>query len=260
MLRPFAMLLAAAAAAPAALAQRDDLIVMLRDPAGKAVLAANAHLACRPASRLTALGPVPPLARAASMPIGRTLVATSDARGYVRVPTDEAEGVLAGSGLVTHADGLGALIVDLQPGRTQRLLLEPMAGVTSARDGEEFTLFARALLPAGRTVVLPPMRGARVLLPAGAYEAWAHGERGWIWQRLHLVSGRMESLQFDGPAQQLRSSGNYVHPDGRPRSTCSAGAARRRCAPARWPRRSSRGPPTPCSARRCCRVPCRTCR
>lgn len=221
MARAQAVVLAALLAAPAS-AQGDALVVLLRDPSGAPVVGARGELACRAGSMLPALAGV---AAATPGSGGTMLVATSDARGELRfVPLGQPAALHAGSGLVTTDAGLGALLVDLLPGRAQRLSLQPLAAVTTATGTEPFVLHARAVLPAGRTVPLPAQRGTVVRLPAGSYEAWVHAADGWIWQRLDLVAGQRALLQFGGPAQRVRvRAGGRLWPAGRPEIDLLAG-------------------------------------
>lgn len=221
--RPFVATLLVALAWPThAAAQRpaEDYVLVVTGPDGQPVGDARADLFCHPTVELPALrelGVLPP-AVAAAVDAGQWHHGTSNGRGVLRLGTRGS--AAAGSraeGLVATADGLGAVVADLQPGPAQPVALQPMAAVTTGSGNEEFTLHARALLPNGQLVRLPPRSGTEVRLPAGTYEAWADTADGWLWQRLVLVSGRRTTLTIEGPAQRLhRATRAAVHPAGRP--------------------------------------------
>ncbi|MBL8729909.1 MAG: carboxypeptidase regulatory-like domain-containing protein [Planctomycetes bacterium] len=214
--RPALRLLLALVAGTAAMtAQAPPLVVLLRDPSGQPVAGAEGTLRCGPEHELVALAG---LADAAVAATGR-----SDAQGLLRFAVDGPP--RAGGGLVTTAAGLGALLPRLRPGAAQRIVLQPLAAVTTRTGSDEFVLLARAHTLEHGAVTLPRMRGTRVLLPAGSYEVWAGNEDGWTWQRLDLASGQRTTLEFTGPAQRLQSRGGArIHPTGWPQLTlCEPG-------------------------------------
>ncbi|HZN39319.1 MAG TPA: carboxypeptidase-like regulatory domain-containing protein [Planctomycetota bacterium] len=221
MLRPFAVAFAACCAAgPAAGApppqNQDALVLMLREPSGGPATKATGYLVCEPAWELPVLRGLSHSERT----ISPTKLATgnSDEKGILRfLFHGNDQGARAGSGFVFTAQGLGALVGRLRPGQAQRLVLQPMAAVTTATGTEQFTLWARATLPAGETVTLQPSTGTEHRLPAGTYEVWAQNSDGWIWQRLDLVSGQRSVLQFTGKAQLVHSPNtSHIHPSGQP--------------------------------------------
>ncbi|MBL8730905.1 MAG: carboxypeptidase regulatory-like domain-containing protein [Planctomycetes bacterium] len=217
MVRSLAVALAVTVACPLATQAPPPLVVMLRDQSGAVVRDARGYLRCRPAHQLAALRDLPP----AALPFATATEPRCEGRGNDRgelrlVPPDEAAATTAGSGVVWTTAGLGALVVNLQPGRPQRLEMRPMAAVTAARD-EPFTLFARALLPGDRTVLLEPLAGTEVRLPAGDYEVWAHAAGGWSWQQLSLASGQTRQLDLTGePLPLARVEGAALFPVTRP--------------------------------------------
>ena len=188
------------------------LYALLEDPAGNPVAGAKGWLRPEPSRRLLALPELPPEdGRPGPWP-----TATSDARGLLRFGDDRWRPG-AGSGLVTTEAGLGAVLPRLVARRLQQVTLEPMAELSTPNASEPFTLYARARLPDGGRVVLPPQRGARVRLPAGDYEVWAQSADGWTWRRVALRSGDRTTLRFDGAAQRLRLPQDaYLHPQGWP--------------------------------------------
>lgn len=220
--RPFVATLLVALAWPThAAAQRpaEDYVLVVTGPDGQPVGNARADLFCHPAVELPALrdlGVLPP-AVAAAIDVGQWQQGTSNGRGVLRLSPG---GPVAGSraeGLVATTDGLGAVVADLQPGPAHPVALQPMAAVSTGSGNEEFTLHARARLPDGELVPLPPRSGTEVRLPAGTYEVWADTADGWLWQRLVLVSGRRTTLAIEGPVQRLhRATRAAVHPAGRP--------------------------------------------
>jgi hypothetical protein len=172
------------------------LLLQVRDQSGP-IAGATAELLGQPRLQLPAL---------AGLELGRAPLAlrgSSDARGIVRIPLPAATEVGSASGYVHTAAGLGGLVADLQPGRAQRLELQPMGEVTTATGTEPFTLHARARLADGGRCRLPPQTGTRVRLPAGDYELWAHSDDGWIWRRIQLRSGARAELHFDGAPRTL---------------------------------------------------------
>ncbi len=190
------------------------IYALVEDPAGNPVQGARGWLAEERPRRLAALPDLDPAA-AAGTPAAWP-EAESDARGLLRFGGDDWQPG-AGSGLVTTARGLGAVLPRLFARRLQQVTLEPMAEVSTATGSEPFTLYARARLADGRRVALPQQRGQRVRLPAGDYELWAQSVDGWSWQRLVLRPGGRATIAFDGPAQRLALPEDaFVHPDGWP--------------------------------------------
>ncbi|MBL8754726.1 MAG: carboxypeptidase regulatory-like domain-containing protein [Planctomycetes bacterium] len=202
MLRPwFLFALACATSAPAQAPA--PCLVELRDASGARVADAEGLLACEPPMSLPALAEFTRQER-------RVLQATSGADGRLRFVAADATPMLAGSGLVrTHA-GSGALLERLRPGRVPRLTLQPLGAVAldaTADADEPFTVFARALLPGGGLVALPPLAAQPphgVRLPAGVYEVWIARRAGWSWQRIEVRSGQVTQLVADGPGQVLQ--------------------------------------------------------
>lgn len=189
------------------------IIALLRDPSGAKVQDATGWLMTEPAWQLAALqgSDLPTLATGTPKP--QEITATSDRRGVLRFPIDEQSLAAAGSGMVTTTAGLGALLPRLHAQRTPLITLEPMALVTTATGSESFVLIARATLPDGSKLTLPPQQGNQVRLPAGDYEVWAGGRDGLIWQRVQLAPGTRTELQFAGAVQRLRLAKDaYVHP------------------------------------------------
>jgi hypothetical protein len=172
------------------------LLLQVRDQSGP-IADATAELLGQPRLRLPAL---------AGLELGGAplpLRGSSDARGIVRIALPSAAAVGSADGYVHTAAGLGGLVADLQPGRAQRLELQPMGEVTTATGTEPFTLHARARLADGGSCRLPPQTGTRVRLPAGDYELWAHSDDGWIWRRLQVRSGARAELRFEGAPRAL---------------------------------------------------------
>lgn len=194
------------------------LALLLRDPEAHPVVGVAVTLRGRTTATLPALANVPqvqPFAAALGQPVA--LVGTSDARGFVRLRHDEAFGVLDGSGLLTTDQGLGALVADLHPSTPQRLDLQPMAALHGP-EGTTLRVFARARLPHGRLLVLPPLHGERVLLPEAEYELWVDDGEAWQWLRLRLASGQSHALPHEpGRTRLVRCPpGTRLHPDDRP--------------------------------------------
>jgi len=192
------------------------LVLRLVDPNSKPIANLPVALQARTRGELPALANVPPFASAFVLSPTTAITATSDAAGIVRFGAADGQPPwLDAAGLVTTPSGLGALVVDLHPGRAQRVDLQPMGAVGTTTGSETLQVFARALLPNGRTLTLPPLRGSRVQLPAGDYELWIHSDDGWLWQRTQLVSGEVVPLDFTAPARALRcAKGTWLHPDG----------------------------------------------
>lgn len=202
-----------------------EIVVLLRDPSGAPVAGATGWLCVEPVHAPAALPDGLPAPRSAHSPSRREVVATSDARGVLRfTPPTDGQPPGAGAGAVTTAAGLGALLPRLHAGRAARLMLTPLAEVSTSTGSEPFTLWARATFPDGTAVTLPPLRGNAVRLPAGDYEVWSETADGWSWQRLALAPGRRTVLQFDGQAQRLAIAPDaFVHPAGWPALDLGAG-------------------------------------
>lgn len=195
----------------------EQCIAWLRDQHGKPVPAAHGTLLCAPPFTLPALADTRTPLLAGLLPATRVLSATADAHGWIRFTDPDRLPLHAGSGFVTTSAGLGALLVRLRPGQAQRLQLEPLGAVTTHSGSEEFTLFARAVLPAGVLVPLPPLAGTSVRLPAGIYEAWIASADGFAWQRLEVRSGQNLVLSLPTSGQVVATSaGTTLHPVGRP--------------------------------------------
>ena len=186
----------------------------VEDPAGNPVAGATGWLLPEPASRLQALpSPLPDAVRTDQAP-ARWRTATSDARGLLRFGRDGWRPG-AGSGVVTTAQGLGAVLPRLFAKRLQQVTLEPMAELTTPTGREALTVYARARLADGHRVALPPQSGTRIRLPEGDYELWANSADGWTWQRVTLRSGQRATLRFEGVAQRLRvTPDTFLHPRG----------------------------------------------
>jgi hypothetical protein len=212
---------ASSAWAQATAAANDRLTVLLREPFGAPVADAAGSVWTRAPSMLQALadfagGEALAFTRlAAQRQDGR-----SDSQGLLRfAPREGAANGCAGSGFVSTAAGLGALLFDVQPGRAQRVELQPMAALSTATQSESFVVYARATTIDGRTVTLPPQQGTTVRLPAGDYELWVHhADEGWLWERRTLASGQQVQLSFAAPAQRVQraASTTVIHPSGRP--------------------------------------------
>ncbi len=201
-----------AAALPLAAQQPPESVLLLRDPSGQPVAGARGVLLMEPAVDVPALASIAHRAPGGP-PEQRDGV--SDPRGVLRF--SGAGAARGGTALVTTDAGLGALVPRLLPGTARRIAMQPMGEVTTGSGSEPFVLHAAARGLDGRRIVLPAERGASVRLPAGEYEVWAHGDDGWIWQRLELAPGQRCLLHFGGPAQALRRVGSArVHPAGWP--------------------------------------------
>lgn len=191
--------------------------LLLRDPEAGPLADVTVHLHGRTTATLPALANVPlapPFAAALGGPV--SLVGTSDARGFVRLHAEPEVPVLDGSGLVTTRCGLGALVADLHEGRPQRLDLQPMAALLH-RDGARLVVHARALLPHGRQLVVPPLHGERVLLPPAEYELWVHDGAAWQWLRIRVASGHAYTLPVEADLCTMQCPpGTRLHPDDRP--------------------------------------------
>lgn len=191
--------------------------LLLRDPEARPVAHVAVTLLGRTTAELPALANVPlqpPFATALGGPV--LLVGTSDARGFVRLRAEPGARVLDGSGLVTTESGLGALVADLHDGRPQRLDLQPMAALLHPA-GASLTVHARALLPHGRQLVLPPRRGERVLLPPAEYELWVHDGDAWQWLRIRVASGQVHTLPVETDTCTMQCpAGTRLHPEDRP--------------------------------------------
>ena len=205
------------------------MIALLRDPSGAKVQDAVGFLQTDPAWRLASLGAgqqsprqlaAPESTGSARLrlePSSPGLTTISDRRGLLRFAIPENCLSSAGSGVVTTNAGLGALLPRLHAGRTQVITLRPMSLITTATGSEPFVLIARATLPSGTQIMLPPLKGTSVRLPAGAYEAWACSREGLTWQHLDLEPGQRRDLKFSGPAQRLQlAESAYVCPENMP--------------------------------------------
>jgi hypothetical protein len=215
----FLCLLSAGAAA-----QRSELVALLRDPSGRPVVGARGAVRVRPGAALPALGDLMPAPLDRDAPGGE---GTSDERGVLRfVAPAAAAPPGAAAGMVWTEDGLGALVVDLLAGRAQRIELQPMAELTTADTRQAITVRARAHLPGGGTVLLLPLVGTSVRLPAGDYELWMQRGDSWIWQRRRLDSGQRTVVAFDGPTLRLAPDAAtwWVQPAGRPDVVLATGA------------------------------------
>ena len=217
-----ALLALLATTAPAQRQEPEPFVVLLRDPAGMPVAGARAAVHAHPSAGSTVLRDFPFAAARIDglLPELRLAHSGSDARGELRLrPAHDATfaaGVVA-SGWVETENGLGALLADLQPGRAQRVDMQPMAAVTTEGASELLAIRARATLDDGRRVDLRPRPAAVVRLPAGSYELWIHTSSGWLWQRLLLVAGERHVLRFEAPARRLQSPASAAfHPAGRP--------------------------------------------
>lgn len=191
--------------------------LLLRNPEARPVAGVAVTLLGRTTANLPALANVPlepPFAAALGAPV--PLVGTSDARGFVRLRAGQGGRVLDGSGLVTTVSGLGALVADLHDGQPQRLDLQPMAALLHPA-GASLVVYARALLPHGRQLVLPPLRGERVLLPPAEYELWVHDGTAWQWLRVRVASGQEHTLPVETETCTMQCpAGTRLHPDDRP--------------------------------------------
>ena len=205
------------------------MIALLRDPSGAKVQDAIGFLQTDPAWRLASLGAAheglrrldaSEKARSARLdlePSSPQLNAVSDGRGLLRFVIPKNCLATAGSGVVTTKAGLGALLPRLHAKRPLVITMRPMGLITTKTGSESFVLVARATLPDGSRIMLPPLKGTSVCLPAGAYEAWACSREGLTWQRLDLEPGQRRDLKFAGPAKRLQLADNsYVAPEDMP--------------------------------------------
>ncbi len=211
-------LLALLSATAAGQQAASGLTVVLRDQNMNAVAGAHGRIVQRPAFVYPALADFDGLARPTDTTAARTVVATSDAGGtmrFARGTVDDAPG--AGSGLVWTDSGLGALVTDLQPSRPQRLVLEPMASITTSTGSEELEVFARAVLPSGRTVIPTLDPGREVRVPAGAWELWVRRDDEWVWLRRAIAPGQRLEVAFAGTPHRVIAAPDTVllRPDGR---------------------------------------------
>lgn len=208
MLRALVLLLAAGSLPAQA---SGDAVLYLRDGARNPLAGAEGQFRLERATELPALRG---LALTGTQLANRELHAHSDAQGTMRLANEEA---LAMSGVVRTGAGLGALVLRLRPGEGRRLALQPMGEVTTPEGSEPFILWARASLPTGERLTLPPATGTAVRLPAGSYEAWAKNADGFTWQRLLVQPGQRTMLRFTGPAQRVRApEGARMQPAGWP--------------------------------------------
>ena len=124
MLRPFVLAgLAAFAAAQTAPQRPPALALLLNDPSGQLVAGAQGQMQCDPECELPAL-------RGLWSTSPAPLTGTSDARGILRFAAGDAP--RAGTVLVTTVQGLGAVVPRLLPGDVPRIVLQPMAEITTA--------------------------------------------------------------------------------------------------------------------------------
>ncbi len=202
-------------AQPAKAANRQpSIIIEVRDPSGQRVANADGWFRAEPQNRFTALPMGLPGNLLFAAPRTNELTAKSNDRGVLRFRNPAAT---AGSGMITTQAGLGALLPRIHSQRAHRITLHPLAEVTTKTGSETFVLVARATLPDGSKVTLPPQTGRKVRLPAGDYEVWASCVDGLIWQRVRLQPGARKELVFGGTAQRLQLAPNaYVHPTGMP--------------------------------------------
>lgn len=187
-------------------------VLLVTDQGKHPIAGARGTLLGEPGSHLPALDDVQePASR-------QTFTGTSGENGLLRFAgANGAEPSHAGNGWVTTDSGLGALFPRLHRGSAHRLELQPMGAIASPTGSEPFQLYARAFLPSGEVVTLPPCQGTEVRLPAGHYEVWARTADGWVWQRLAVAPGQRSELRYDGPAQRVAArSGAVMHPVGRP--------------------------------------------
>ena len=192
--------------------RQPSIIVEVRDPSGQRVADATGWLRLEPSHRLAALPLDLPTALLPGLPRTTETTAQSDARGILRLPTEQSS---AGSGMVTTKAGLGALLPRSHSQRANRVTLQPLAELTTSTGSEPFALVARSTMPDGSQVTLPLLVGRKVWLPAGDYEIWASSTDGLIWRRLSLQPGTRHALQFAGAAQRLRLAPDaYVYPAG----------------------------------------------
>ena len=194
--------------------RRPTIVVEVRDPSGQRVGDATGWLRLEPNHSLAALPAGIPESVLAGLPTTNAVTARSDARGIVRF---RLPGPAAGSGMVTTKAGLGGLLPRIHSQRANRLMLQPLAEVTTDTGSETFTLVGRATMPDGSKITLPPQTGQQVRLPAGDYEIWAGSADGVIWERLRLRPGKRTDLKFSGPARRLQLAADaYVYPAGMP--------------------------------------------
>ena len=197
--------------------------LLLRDPAGAPVADAAVELVVTGAGALPALAWFADRASAdaaelAPLQPAARLLLRSDARGLASASLSAA---VAGSGssaagMVTTASGLGAVVIDLQADRPQRLALAPLAAIASARGDEPLRVHARTRTPSGAVALtLPP--SANVRLPAGDHDAWIRTPRGWQWRRLALAAGQSVVLADEPAVRRVRrpGAGWQVLPAGR---------------------------------------------
>jgi hypothetical protein len=202
--------------APVVAQAAETFVVLLRDPAGNPVAGATAAVTVHPAGEIAALTDCfgGDSSFASALPTAQRRTATSDGRGELRIPRGDGG---TASGHVVTADGLGALFDGLQAGRAQRVVMAPMAAVTTATATEPLRVHARATTADGRAVTFTPPPGAVVRLPAGDYELWVHGSDGWLWRRKVLTSGERFAVAFTGPARRVQTPfPEAFHPAGRP--------------------------------------------
>lgn len=207
----------------------ERLVVLLRDPNGKPVAGAKGFVETRDQGGLVALDDVATMRRADFHDAVRRrqlLTGDSDERGVLRFAGDEPQNGCAGSGMVWTEAGLGALLFDVQPGRAERVELQPMAAVTTATGTEPLQVFARATSPEGRVLTVPGARqGTTVRLPAGLYELWIHSpDEGWVWERRLLTPTSTTAVDFMQPGRRVRLA-ELVHPQGWPHVTLGGGEA-----------------------------------
>lgn len=218
-----AVALAIAAASARSQDSPTQLVAALRDPAGRPVADAEVGLAIAPAGLPTALawfaarGFAGDTALRAALPPQASLSLRSDARGMAMATVPDSDGAACASGVVTSGSGLGALIAGLRSGRAQRIDLQPMAALAADGDDGPLRVHTRVRTPNG-VVVLGPLVGATVRLPAGDHEAWIRTRSGWRWRRLALAPGQTATVEAGGPRRVVLrpAPGWQLLPDGRP--------------------------------------------
>ncbi len=122
--------------------------------------------------------------------------ARTDAGGGLRVATPGPVSVL-----VRLPSGLGGVEPWAVPGAPFRLALAPMAELTAGQG--EIGVFAAVEDGVAGRVMLHPLQGQKVRLPAGAYQLWIQNGDRWLWLRTRLRAGEKRILAFGGEAREL---------------------------------------------------------